>query len=439
MTTILLVDDDTNQLKILGGYLKKQGYQLLFAENGNKALEIFETENISIVITDLKMPQMDGAKLIYEINKKNPSVKKIMITAYADVETAVNVMKSGADDFIEKPVNLEKLLKKLKTLEFADSQETQKEISELPVQIIGQSTQIKKAIQRAVKVASKDWTVLLNGETGTGKELFARLIHLMSKRKEKPFVEINCGAIPENLFESEIFGHVKGAFTGADKDKKGLAEAAHTGTLFLDEIGEMPLMMQAKLLRFLQEGKFQKVGDHNTTYCDVRIIAATNQNLEEMVLNKEFREDLYYRISVLDIKIPPLRERKSDIIPIAQYFFTKYQAQDFKFNKEAEKTVLQYNFPGNVRELEHIVQKLITFADSKIINQQDLPMEIVLDKSGSYGLKEEVGKLEKQMIVKALEDNNWNQSKSAENLGISERVLRYKMKNYLIENSKKLP
>lgn len=440
MTKILLVDDDKDQLKILSGFLKKNGFDPVTAQNGIKALEEFKKESFSILLTDLKMPEMDGEKLISEINRINPLVKKIMITAYADIQTTVNVMKAGADDLIEKPVNLEKLLEKLKKLEseyFRDeeSQEilSEIEIQNLPVKIIGKSPEIKEAMLRAGRVASKNWTVLLNGETGTGKELFAKLIHLLSERKNFSFVEINCGAIPENLFESELFGHAKGAFTGADKDKKGLVEIADKGTLFLDEIGEMPLLMQAKLLRFLQEGKFQKVGDTETRYSDVRIIAATNRDLTAMIKENLFREDLFYRLSVLDIEIPPLRQRKEDIHLLTDFFLEKYGQNSFSFDDEALDSLVKYNFKGNVRELEHIVQKAIAFSRTKIISKQDLPPEIRFFKENDSSiLKEKVSVLEKEMIITALEKNSWNQTRAAKSLGISERVLRYKMQGYSI-------
>ncbi|MCB9481624.1 MAG: sigma-54-dependent Fis family transcriptional regulator [Desulfobacteraceae bacterium] len=440
MTKILVVDDDKDQLKILSGFLKKKGFDPVTAQNGVKALEEFKKNSFSILLTDLKMPEMDGEKLISEINRINPIVKKIMITAYADVETTVNVMKAGADDLIEKPVNLEKLLEKLKKLEseyFMDEESeaimSEIEIQNLPVKIIGKSTEIKEAILRAGRVASKNWTVLLKGETGTGKELFAKLIHLLSDRKDFSFVEINCGAIPENLFESELFGHAKGAFTGADKDKKGLVEIADKGTLFLDEIGEMPLLMQAKLLRFLQEGKFQKVGDTETRYSDVRIIAATNRDLTAMIKENLFREDLFYRLSVLDIEIPPLRQRKEDIHLLTDFFLKKYGQSNFSFDDEALNSLIKYNFKGNVRELEHIVQKAIAFSRTNIISKQDLPPEVrFFREDDSSILKEKVSVLEKEMIITALEKNGWNQTKAAKSLGISERVLRYKMQGYSI-------
>ncbi|MGM0641838.1 MAG: sigma-54-dependent transcriptional regulator [Thermotogota bacterium] len=445
MTRILLIDDDPDQLSILSGFLKKSGYLVSCAENGIQGLEEFKKKDFSLIITDLKMPEMTGDRLIYEINRINPLVKKIMITAYAEVKTAVEVMKSGADDFIEKPVNLDDLIEKIKNLEAEFKRD--KKASEinfsidsknLPVEIKGESTELKDVVLKAGRVAKKDWTVLLRGETGTGKELFAELIHLSSSRRKNPFVEINCAAIPENLFESEIFGHKKGSFTGADKDKPGMAEAADKGILFLDEIGEMPLIIQAKLLKFIQNGKFQKIGENNPCYSDVRIIAATNRNLEQMVKKGLFREDLYYRLSVLDITIPSLKQRKTDIPLLAGHFLEKYSGGQFSFDASAIDSLTKYSFPGNVRELEHIVQKVIAFASSDIISKNDLPDNIrFADTAESSQLKTKVADLEKEMIIKALEKNRGNQSKAADKLGISERVLRYKMKSYNIKNSLK--
>jgi two-component system response regulator AtoC len=441
MTRILLIDDDPDQLSILSGFLNKKGYPVSCAENGIQGLEKFKKEDFSIIITDLKMPEMTGDRLLYETNRINPLVKKIMITAYAEVKTAVEIMKSGADDFIEKPVNLDDLIEKIKNLEaeFQTDNKTSEinfsiDSKNLPVEIIGESTELKDVVLKAERVAQKDWTVLLRGETGTGKELFAELIHLLSSRRKKPFIEINCAAIPENLFESEIFGHKKGSFTGADRDKPGVAEAADKGTLFLDEIGEMPLIIQAKLLKFIQNGKFQKIGENSLSYSDVRIIAATNRNLEQRVKDGHFREDLYYRLSVLDITIPPLKERKNDIPLLTGHFLEKYSGGQFSFDDSALNSLVKYSFPGNIRELEHIVQKVIAFASSDIISKNDLPDIIrFADSAEASQLKTKVADLEKEMIIKALEKNHGNQSRAAEKLGISERVLRYKMTSYSIK------
>jgi DNA-binding NtrC family response regulator len=443
-TKILLVDDDPDQLNIMKGYLENQGYGVFTCENGKDAVTAFKNNSFSIVVTDLRMPEMTGDKLIFEINRINPMVKKIMITAFADVKTAVEVMKSGADDFIEKPVDLKDFLKKIKKLEleyFRDEESSKLEdrinLDNLPLKIIGKSESLKEALLRGGRVAAKDWTVLLNGETGTGKELFARLIHLLSPRKDMPFIEVNCASIPENLFESELFGHKKGAFTGADQDKKGMVEMAAKGTLFLDEIGEMPIMMQAKILRFLQEGRFQSVGDNNIKTVDVRIITATNRDLKKMVSDYLFREDLFYRLSVLDIKIPSLRKRKDDIPLLIDFFLEKYAGKSFEIDNNALNRLINYEYKGNVRELEHLIQKLITFSNTELISEEDLPPEIrFFNGRSSSKLKERVLKLEKEMIINALEKNNWNQTRASKSLDISERVLRYKMTSYSIKKPK---
>jgi len=440
---ILIVDDEEMQRELLKGFLEHQGYNVFTAKDGEEALKIFSSEPIQLVLLDQKMPGLKGEEVLERMKKENPLVRAIMITAYGDVDTAVTVMKLGADDFIEKPVDLTNLLNKIETIEREigveeDAEHVSSTIEEekgpLPIKIVAQSRAMKEVLSMARRVANSPWTVLIRGETGTGKELIARLIHLLSPRKDAPFIEVNCAAIPETLFESELFGHEKGAFTGATSMRKGRFELAHRGTLFLDEVGELPINLQPKLLRAIQEKRISRVGSERDIEIDVRLIAATNRDLKQMVENGQFREDLYYRLNVLEIEIPPLRQRKEDIPALVEFFLEKYKLGPVKFSPEAMDVIIKYPFPGNVRELEHIIQRTVTLARGSIIRPSDLPPELRRHQAETQGsLNERLEALEKEMIISALEKTNWVQTKAAEQLGISERVLRYKMNKHGIK------
>jgi two-component system response regulator HydG len=456
-TKILLVDDDPDQLNIMKGYLENQGYGVFTCENGKDAVTAFKNNSFSIVVTDLRMPEMTGDKLIFEINRINPMVKKIMITAFADVKTAVEVMKSGADDFIEKPVDLKDFLKKIKKLEleyFRDEESSKLEdrinLDNLPLKIIGKSESLKEALLRGGRVAAKDWTVLLNGETGTGKELFARLIHLLSPRKDMPFIEVNCASIPENLFESELFGHKKGAFTGADQDKKGMVEMAAKGTLFLDEIGEIPLSMQVKLLRTIQEREIQRVGSDKAIHVNVRIIVATNRSLEEEVKKGRFREDLFYRLNVINITVPPLRDRTDDVPLLAQRFLNKYTKENNKRIKGltpmAMDALTKYNWPGNVRELENVIERAIILCMGQYLSEKDLPPNILKDyepknsiQSQLSGGSKSLDDIEKIALIETLKQTKGNKTEAAKILNITRTTLRNKLKKHNLDLEKILP
>ena len=432
---ILIVDDEALQCELLKGFLEKKGYEVLTATHPQEALRIFESEPIWLALVDQKMPDMSGKELLSKFKAINPQVKAIMITAYGAIDTAVEVMKIGANDFLEKPIDLEDLLQRIrrleeKTLVEKDVEETFEALADspLPLQIIAESHQMKEVISLVRRVAPTPWPVLIKGETGTGKELIARLIHLLSPRAENPFIEVNCAALPENLFESELFGHEKGAFTGAVHTKKGRFELAHRGSIFLDEIGELPLTLQPKLLRVLQEGKISRLGGERDLEVDVRVISATNRELKKLVEEGLFREDLYYRINVFEIELPPLRERREDIPKLIQHFTARYALRPIEFSPEAVDYLIKYPYPGNIRELEHIVQRTVTLARGKIIRPEDLPPEIRQYRFSRTGnLEERLAALEKEMILEALRRTNWVQTKAAKLLGISERVLRYKM------------
>ncbi len=431
---ILIVDDEITQREMLQGFLEKQGFKVLTAAGGNEALRIFKSAPVELVLIDHRMEDMNGDEVLERMRGASPLVRAIMITAYGDVSTAVKVMQLGADDFMEKPVDLMDLLAKIRRIEqgFMVERESGKiteslEQIELPISIIGSSKPMQELLSLIYRVAPTEWAALIHGETGTGKELVARLIHLMGPRKNGPFVEVNCAAIPENLFESELFGHEKGAFTGAASQRRGRFELAAGGTLFLDEVGELPLQLQAKLLRALQEKKVSRVGSEKEIEVDARVLTATNKDLQQMVSEGSFREDLFFRLNVLELRVPPLRERRDDIVELTEYFLGKYAVSDIGFGTDAMAQLVKYPFPGNVRELEHLIQRLVTLVRGSRIEVMDLPMRVREGKNTGGLLSERLAEVEKEMLIAALEEHQWVQTKAADSLGISERVLRYKM------------
>ncbi len=438
---ILIVDDEKMQREMLQGFLEKQGFQVYTAASGEEALTVFNTKAIDLALLDQKMGGMAGDELLALLKNKNPLVRAIMITAYASVDTAVKVMRLGADDFLEKPVDLRLLLDKIEAIasqlaveEDAGEITAILEEGDLPLQVIGESPAMKELLSLVCRMARTPWTVLLRGETGTGKELVGRLLHTLSPRQSAPFVELNCAAVPENLFESELFGHEKGAFTGADNKRKGRFELAQNGTLFLDEVGELPLNLQAKLLRALQENRISRVGSEQDIEIDVRVIAATNRDLKMMVEKGEFREDLFYRLNVLELEIPPLRNRKEDIPTLVDFFLEKYSFQQVSMSRDALDVLMKYAFPGNIRELEHLIQRVVALARSTKITPADLPREIRLNQAAGDGdLASRLSEVERQMLIESLEQHDWVQTKAADALGISERVLRYKMAKHDIK------
>jgi len=440
---ILLVDDEEVQRELLSGFLKKKGFQVVTAQDGSEAITLFLESAVQLVILDHKMPGITGDRVLEKIKEINPCVKAIMITAFGSVDTAVQSMKLGAEDFMEKPVDLEELLSKIRKIEDAVVMEQEAETvsekieaSELPLKIIGESSEFKKVLSMVRRIAPTEWTALIRGETGTGKELIARLIHLLSRRRDESFMEVNCAAIPDTLFESELFGHEKGAFTGASSRKKGRFELAHKGTLFLDEIGELPLNLQAKMLRALQEKKISRVGSEKEIDVDVRIVTATNRNIKQMTQENLFREDLYYRLNALEIELPPLKRRKQDIPALIDFFLKKFTTAPVRFSSDAMTTLMNYSFPGNIRELEHMIQRVVTFSRGAVIQTSDLPSEVRFNQDTNQGdLAERLVTVEKEMIITALEKHQNVQTRAAEALGISERVLRYKMKKYKISKT----
>lgn len=438
--TILVVDDEAMQREMLHGFLHKRGYTVLTAADGEQALQCCSQYPIDLVLMDQCMPGLNGDEVLAQLKMANPQLQVMLITAFGSVETAVKVMKLGACDFLEKPVDLTALAEKIDQLEQQrlielDVDEIEQNLSdeELPLPVVAKSESMQQLLSLVRRVAGSPWTVLIHGETGTGKERIARLLHQLSDRCNAPFVEVNCAALPENLFESELFGHEKGAFTGATTRRSGRFEAADGGTLFLDEIGELPLSLQAKLLRALQEKRICPVGGERETAVDVRVVVASNCDLPQMVKEGRFREDLYYRLNVFEMQLPPLRQRREDIPLLAEHFLQQYAPTTLQITSSALDALITYDYPGNVRELEHLIQRLATLVRGQQIRRSDLPAVVLQSgpAEGSSGrLAERLEGVERQMLVEMLQQHAGVQTRAAEALGISERVLRYKMAKY---------
>lgn len=444
---ILVIDDDPSLRRVLEYNLEEDGYEVSVAESGGAGLQAFDELSPALVITDLKMPGIDGFQVLREIKERSPETLVMIITAFGAVETAVEAMKLGAYDYITKPFNRDELkLVVRKALQVTNLSRENKQLRQELTEkidfrnIVGISRGMEKVFQVVRKVANTDATVLITGESGTGKELIAKALHTQSSRKSAPFVPINCAAIPRDLLESELFGHVKGAFTGAIRDKIGKFKQADGGTLFLDEVGELPLELQPKLLRALQEKIVEPVGGTEAEQLDVRVVAATNLDMEQAMREGTFREDLYYRLSVIPIHIPSLRERKDDIPLLIKHFTAKHRAESVKFSSEAVETLVSYQWPGNVRELENTVERLLILREGEAVDLGDLPGKVrgvhKSDTSGSivnlpsegYSLEQ----LEREIVLEALERNGWNQTAAARFLRIPRHVLIYRMEKYEI-------
>jgi len=447
--TILVVDDESAQRLILSGHLKQKGFKVLEAVSGEDAFKIVNDKLVDIIITDFKMPGLSGLDLLKKVKTNNPEIAIVIVTAFGTIETAVQAMKEGAYDYLTKPVDLDELDILIKRI--VERQQLISENRFLKEQLVDKynlaglvadSKKMEDVLNIAVRVADSKASVLIRGESGTGKEVLAKTIHFASPRSEKPFIAVSCAALNENLLESELFGHEKGAFTGADKQRRGRFELANEGTLFLDEIGDLPISTQIKLLRVLQEKQFERVGSSQTITVDVRIIAATNRDIEQLMSEGKFREDLFYRINVVKIEIPPLFERKEDVPPLIDFFIDKFikdtNKKKVEFSKEALNVLMKYNYPGNIRELENIVHHSIVLSRNEIISTDDLPIGIksltseenMSSPSYPLSLPEQVEALEKKLVMEALQKTIKNQSKAANLLGISERNLRYKLEKW---------
>jgi two-component system NtrC family response regulator len=441
---ILVVDDEPAQRELISGFLKKQGFDVSSAESGVKALQLFRQDSIDLILTDQKMPHMSGLDLLQAVHAINPETPVILMTAFGSIEAAVSAIQEGATDYLTKPLNLDELLYRIRQV--ADRYRIINENRELREAlrerhriegIIGESGQMLDVLSLVRRVAPSEATVLIRGESGTGKELIAKAIHFASPRASGPLVKVNCASLPETLLESELFGHEKGAFTGAVTSRQGRFELANGGTLFLDEIGDLPLHLQAKLLRVLQEREYEKVGSSRPVKVDVRILAASHRPLEALIKAGELREDLYYRLNVVTILIPPLRERRSDLSLLIEHFLRRFAEKNGKtirgVTHEARDILLRYDYPGNVRELENLIERAVVLTRDEVIGSGDLPLTVqdpeAADEQGT-NLTVTVEALERRMIRDALARSRGVQTEAAELLGISERALRYKLIKY---------
>ena len=454
---ILIIDDEPLMRISISDALKSEGYNTLSAASGSEGLKAVKDNSYDVVITDLKLPEVDGLQILKACRQFSPGTKVLMITAYASVETAVEAMKQGAYDYITKPFSMDELILTVRRLiEIKDIEDENVYLKEKIEEkydfsgIIGRSEKMQDVFEKIKIIAPTDTTVLINGESGTGKELVANAIHYNSPRKNEAFIKVSCAALPETLLEAELFGHEKGAFTGALKQKKGRFELAHKGTLFLDEIGEITQAVQVKLLRVLQEQEFERLGGTSTISIDVRIICATQRDLKKEVQKGTFREDLYYRLNVVPVYLPPLRDRKEDILLLVDHFISLCSKQMNKpvrgFSLEAKELLLKYNFPGNVRELENAVKRSATLSRNKEIQPWDLPEDICsrcmegLKVGEGLGYSETLpaalSVFEKQYIMRVLEETKGNKTLASKMLGISRKTLWEKCKAYgLIKSS----
>ena len=455
METILIVDDEKNYLTILSAVLEDEGFEVLTALGGREALEIHKTSDLDLIVTDMKMPAMDGIELLEHIKSVDPDLPIIMMTAHGTIDKAVEAMQKGAYSYILKPFDNERLIIYVKKAismyqvvkenrRLRDAVESQYRFGS----IIGKSKKMRDIFDTIQKVASAAATVLIEGESGTGKELVARSIHFNSPRREKPFVAVNCSALAENLLESELFGHEKGAFTGAVATKKGRFELADGGTLFLDEIGELSQNLQVKMLRVLQEKVFERVGGVRTISVDIRIIAATNKELQQEMLAGRFRDDLYYRLNVVHIALPPLKERQEDIRILVNHFIKKYASEResavpvIGVDQEVDRLFYDYSWPGNIRELENVIERVMILSPNEIIRVTDLPKGF---KDNVYNtlhlegipvdakLYDTLAMIEKTLIERALKISNNVQAHAADLLGIGKSGLNQKIKKYNLD------
>jgi DNA-binding NtrC family response regulator len=455
MTNILVIDDNPSVIKLMAKILKANDYEVSIASGGGSGIKKLDKDEYDLVFTDLMMPGIGGMEVLEHVISKSPKTMCIILTAHGTIKSSVDAIKKGAFDYITKPVSPSELLVVVeKAIKFKNLEEENSRLKkELRgkydyTNFVGTSNAIKKIYDLIEKVADTDGTVLITGASGTGKELIARAIHYNSNRSEKPLVVVSCGAIPEALLESELFGHEKGAFTGAFKKRIGRFEMANGGTIFLDEIGEMSPALQVKLLRVLQEQKFERVGGTKTIHVDLRIVAATNRNLTTAINNETFREDLYYRLNVIPIKVPTLKQRKSDIPLLVDFFLKKFQEGRKKritgFLPEAMDAMIAYDWPGNVRELENVVKRLTILCENQVVSFDDLP-EIIQEKGrlvqssdeviieGELDFQDAVKHYERKIILEALEKSNWIKSKAAKLLNINRTTLVAKIKKQNID------
>jgi DNA-binding NtrC family response regulator len=445
---ILIVDDEDGMRRLLSRVLTREGYETSAVGSGAEALRLVASERFDLVVTDIKMPEMDGLQLLAELKEYEPSLPIIVITAYGTIENAVQALRSGAYDYIAKPFENDEI--KLTVAKAFERERLLAENRYLHAElegrydfsgIVGGSLAMQQVYDMASSVAVSNANVLITGESGTGKELLARSIHYSSLRKEKPFVVLNCAALSEGVLESELFGHEKGAFSGALDTRKGRFERADQGTLFIDEVAEMSMAAQVKLLRVIQEHEFERVGGNKTISVDVRIVAATNKKLEDQVKDGNFREDLYYRLNVVNINVPPLRSRREDVEPLSRFFLEKYTSETGKkisdLSPRALSCLLAHEWPGNVRELQNAIERAVVLSKGSVLTPRDFPQGMQGDDQICLQIPEKGGSLtdiledlERQLIIQTLQREDGSQTRAAETLGIKRTTLRYKMEKY---------
>jgi two-component system, NtrC family, response regulator len=445
---VLVVDDDASLRRVVQVQLEQEGYLVSAAASAQQALSSLQVRPFDLIITDLRMPDLSGLELLKQVRSQYPQTVIIILTAFGTVETAVEAMRAGAYDYLTKPVHPDEMvmvvgraLEHVRLVEEVQALRTSLNQKYGFENILGHSDALLEVLDTAARAARTNSTLLIRGETGTGKELLARAIHFNSPRRERPLVTINCGTIPKELLESELFGHKRGSFTGAVADKKGRIEAADGGTVFLDEIGEMPTQLQVKLLRLIQQGEIEKVGSESHTQVDVRIIAATHRDLSAMIEDGTFREDLYYRLAVIPLLLPPLRERTDDIPDLVQHFFRASREKNGRPGLTLSPALLPYfscyRWPGNVRELENVVERIVVLARGNEVTLDDMPPFLRHERVGSQALQIELPPqgvsleaIEKELITKALERSGWNQTRAARYLDISRKTLIYRIERH---------
>jgi DNA-binding NtrC family response regulator len=450
--SLLLVDDDKHILESMAGWLREQGYGVETAQSRQSAIQILEKKTFEIVLCDIRLEDGDGFDVLAWCRKNKPETTVILITGYGSVETAVEAIRAGAFDLLTKPLidqelelSLERALNQRHVLEENENLKAQLDLRFGLENIVGRDPQMRKVFDVVESIADTRATILITGESGTGKSLLARAVHRRSSRRDKPFVEVACGALPETLLESELFGHVAGSFTGATGDKMGKFKQADSGTIFLDQIGTPTPGLQVKLLRLLQEFEFEQVGGSKTFKVDARVILATNEKLEQLVASGRFRQDLYYRVNVINIELPPLRNRLSDIPTLAGHFLGRVREDSGKkvegFSDEAMAALQSYRWPGNVRELQNVVERAVLLGKHDVIRLEDLPHTLVASGqievgllAEAHSLKEALASPEKQIILKTLEENHWNRNATADALGINRTTLYKKMKKLGLES-----
>ena len=435
-TSILIVDDDAGQRSLLDSFLKSQGFETVLVSSGEQALEILRTTEIGMMISDVRMPGISGLETLRQARKEHAVLPVLLVTAFSDIREAVGAMRDGAVNYLAKPIDLDELLVTVQQatgmsesapLRFSADQQ-------LPDHVVAQSPLMRAVFRDAALIAASESRVLITGESGVGKEVLADVIHAWSPRASGPLVKVNCAAIPETLLESELFGHEKGAFTGAVAQRIGRFEQANGGTIFLDEIADMSPPLQAKLLRVTQNGSFHRVGSNNELRTDARILAATNSNLEERVKAGRFREDLFYRLNVVELNIPALRERPEDIVPLASHFIAQLTQGKARFSSSVADCLTRYPWPGNVRELRNAMERAALLSGGELILPEHLPTRVretagqssIMEATGAQRLEE----IERQAIFEALREHNFNRTETAKALGISRRALLYKLQRF---------